>query len=146
MAYSPPVSQSLSLPPPPSGVMTARRTPIIWLICPAATEMREGTSEADPMAREYRNRALVFFSRSRSSRSRILRREVSRPVERATKKKKKHIKASSSRSILNVITGGINSRFHNRTLSAAARSMAQRERMKKPRPTTPAKYRKPGAK
>ena len=35
--------------------MTARRTPIIWLICPAATEMREGTSEADPMAREYRN-------------------------------------------------------------------------------------------
>ena len=92
--------------------MTARRTPIIWLICPAATEMREG----------------------------------SRPVERATKKKKKHIKASSSRSILNVITGGINSRFHNRTLSAAAKSMAQRERMKKPRPTTPAKYRKPGAK
>ena len=146
MEKAPPDSQSFSLRPLPSGVMTARRTPIIWLICPAATEIREGTSEADPMAREYRNRAFVFFSRSRSSCSRTLRREVSRPVERATRKKKRHIRASSSRSILNVITGGMNSRFHSRALSAAAISMAQRERMKKPRPTTPARYRKPGAK
>lgn len=138
MGKAPPDSQSFSL-PLPSGVMAARRTPMIWLIWPTATETRDGTSAAEASAREYRNRAFVFFSRSRSSCSRTLNRDVRRPVDRATRKKNTHIRASSSRSILKVRTGGMNSRFHSRALSAAAISMAHRERMKNPSPTTPAR-------